>query len=142
MASPLTYILALYSLKKKTLGLPVGTSMTSPRGIKFIVVSCALFNIHKYLVWGEVIPRDDGIDIVFDELELRTEEVLIKEGFLHPNIGWMIDFMPGFPPSTNVVTYYPQVIPPPLRAWVKLKLLVRAWCSEKTKSLRNLVKMD
>ena len=67
------------------------------------------------------IPVNDGVDAVFDEPELRAEAVLIKEGFLHPNIGWTINVMPGFPPSTNVVTYYPQVIPPPLRAWVKIE---------------------
>ena len=60
-----------------------------------------------------MITRDDGVDTVFDEPELGAEEVLIKYFFLHSNIGWMIDVMTGFSPSTNVVTYYMQVIQPP-----------------------------
>ena len=61
---------AFFFKKNWPLALPVGTNMTSPWGIKLIVVSCALFNLDTYLVCGQVIPRDDGVDTVFDEREV------------------------------------------------------------------------
>jgi hypothetical protein len=41
----------------------------------------------------------------------------IKEGFMYPDIGWVVNFMPGFIPKPEV-THINQLVPPPLRAWV------------------------
>ena len=95
--------------------LPVGTKMSSPLGTKFRVVGCTDHSDTRVLVIGQV--ENDSLP---EGTEI-ADRALIEEGFLYPEVGWLILDMPGFT-ARPPVTLLGQVVPPPLRAWVKSSL--------------------
>lgn len=91
--------------------IPVGTIMISPSGVKARVVQCTYFDDTKYIISGEVL----GTNGVGPETE--SEKDCIREGLMWPELGWKVQYMPGFAPRPSL-TYADQVVQPPLNAWV------------------------
>ena len=109
-----------FAKEERPLYLPPGTTMTSPRGVRFKVVSCNSHSVTHYLARGTVVGEVGSAgEIVEGELqdELDAEKDMIREGFFWPTIGWAIESMPGFP-AAKEVTYQCQDVPGPRMAWV------------------------
>ena len=75
-----------YLKKNRPLELPLGTKMTSPMGVKITVTECLSFNADKYLVPGAVVGWYVATAESFGAVS--TQQDLIREGFLHPEIRW------------------------------------------------------
>ena len=97
--------------KDRPYELPDDTIMTSPFGLQFRVTSCQYYTDELYFVCGSIVSEDNIVP------DAEHDAKLIKEGFMYPDIGWIVDFMPGFLPKPEVA-HINQIVPPPLRAWV------------------------
>jgi hypothetical protein len=111
--SAVTHIGTAYALKQdRPIELLIGTKMRSPSGIHFVITSCEDIGDNQYFVCGSTPESNNTGRIANSELEL------IKNGSIWPSIGWSINSMPGLQPMP-ALEYHRQMIPPPLRAWVK-----------------------
>jgi hypothetical protein len=90
--------------------LPKGTQMQSPNGMRFVVEECVQHSDTRFLVKGACVLDPN------QELE-HSEDVLIREGFLWPEIGWKVTWMPGFVTRPPIM-YHNQLVQPPLLARV------------------------
>ena len=80
---------AFYLKKSWLMELHIGTTMTSPRGVKIVVVSCVPFDADKCLVQGTVVDAAllDTNTYILVPAEVWAQQVVVQEGFLHPDVG-------------------------------------------------------
>ena len=85
--------------------LPIGTTMLSPLGITFLVVSCQVHASKKYLVCGFIVPTSMDVDESEQSSVCLHEQFWIINGVLYPEVGWVVTFVPGLAPMPEL-TYY------------------------------------
>lgn len=111
---------ATYLKEDVPFALPFGTKMMSPLGILLIVLACIEHSDTTFHIKGCVVPdyRDARLNMgVPVSPEYAYEQQRILDGFLHPQIGWKVSFVPGIlrmPP----MEYRKQTVPPPFTAYV------------------------
>ena len=113
---------AMFLRQDKPYYLPVGTKMISPMGISFNVIECTRHSDTQLKLTGNVCPQyllRISLSPIWSTRNLQHEIVRILDGFLYPEIGWVIapNGVPGQSPMPEV-TYRRQTVPPPMKAWV------------------------
>jgi hypothetical protein len=106
---------AMFLKKNKSFEVPKGSTMISPNGIKFRVVSCDKVDNYGYLITGSV-DNPPSSDCLTDGMLCDIDQIH-SGSVLWPNFGWHIVNVDGIDLCQSI-EYVDQYIPAPLRARV------------------------